>query len=160
MILLYIKDVLDEFNIKLNSQNKAICPFHNEKSPSFSVNFEKNFFYCFGCQKGGDAINLKALLTGVSNKEMYKQIVNGNGNGNGVSKSEIRVRSILDKHNKINKFMILMKKQKEIEGKIKKQLIYSKEWCLNVERLSYITYLLEAEEERITIDIIRTIQKY
>jgi len=34
----------------------ALCPFHNEKSPSFTVNDEKNFYHCFGCGAHGDAI--------------------------------------------------------------------------------------------------------
>ncbi len=34
----------------------GLCPFHAEKSPSFSVNAEEGFYYCFGCQKSGDAI--------------------------------------------------------------------------------------------------------
>jgi len=34
----------------------GLCPFHNEKTPSFGVNEDRGFFYCFGCRKGGDVI--------------------------------------------------------------------------------------------------------
>ena len=33
------------------------CPFHHEKTASFSVNTDGNFYYCFGCHKSGDVIN-------------------------------------------------------------------------------------------------------
>ena len=33
------------------------CPFHNEKTPSFSVDAESQLYYCFGCHKGGTVIN-------------------------------------------------------------------------------------------------------
>src|SRR5258707_13184050 len=35
---------------------KGLCPFHNEKTPSFHVNTDKGFYKCFGCGKAGDAI--------------------------------------------------------------------------------------------------------
>ncbi len=53
-----IVDVIDR-RIKLKKTGKnysACCPFHQEKTPSFSVNPEKQFYYCFGCGAGGNAI--------------------------------------------------------------------------------------------------------
>ena len=50
-----MSDVLNRYNIKLNRNNKAICPFHTEKTPSFSV--KGKMFYCFGCGEKGDSIN-------------------------------------------------------------------------------------------------------
>ncbi len=53
-----IVDVIDR-RVKLKKAGKnysACCPFHQEKTPSFSVNPEKQFFYCFGCGAGGNAL--------------------------------------------------------------------------------------------------------
>jgi len=61
----YIKQVADRLNlstviardIKLTRKGRefsGLCPFHHEKSPSFTVNDQKGFFYCFGCGEKGD----------------------------------------------------------------------------------------------------------
>jgi DNA primase len=41
------------------------CPFHEERTPSFSVSPEKGFYYCFGCQRGGDLISFVQEIEGV-----------------------------------------------------------------------------------------------
>ena len=53
-----IVDVIDSrVNLRKSGKNyTALCPFHDEKSPSFSVNPDKQFYYCFGCGAGGNAI--------------------------------------------------------------------------------------------------------
>ena len=50
-----ISEVVRRSGIELK-HNKACCPFHSEKTPSFSVHPKKNIFKCFGCGVGGDAI--------------------------------------------------------------------------------------------------------
>lgn len=54
-----IVDLISEYvNLKRAGSNfKGLCPFHNEKTPSFIVSREKNNFHCFGCHEGGDAIS-------------------------------------------------------------------------------------------------------
>lgn len=51
-----IVDVISDFVTlkKTGRTHKGLCPFHNEKTPSFVVNEEKKFFYCFGCGASGD----------------------------------------------------------------------------------------------------------
>ena len=46
-----IIDIIDSYvPLKKTGKNhKACCPFHDEKTPSFSVNQDKQFYYCFGC---------------------------------------------------------------------------------------------------------------
>ena len=50
---------------KVGRQWSGLCPFHNEKTPSFSVNQEKGVYYCFGCQAQGDAIDFVRQMEGL-----------------------------------------------------------------------------------------------
>ena len=54
-----IVDLIDS-RVKLKKAGKnysACCPFHREKSPSFTVSREKQFYYCFGCGASGNAVS-------------------------------------------------------------------------------------------------------
>ncbi|MCP4445572.1 MAG: DNA primase [Myxococcales bacterium] len=51
---------------KAGTNHKGLCPFHQEKSPSFSVNGSKGFYYCFGCQQKGDVFSFVMEYEGKS----------------------------------------------------------------------------------------------
>jgi DNA primase len=53
---------------------QGLCPFHQEKSPSFTVSAAKQFFYCFGCQKSGDVFRFLMDLTGRSFVEVAEEL--------------------------------------------------------------------------------------
>jgi DNA primase len=52
----------------------GLCPFHQEKTPSFSVSPAKGVFYCFGCQEGGDAIKFLRRLENLSYVEAVERL--------------------------------------------------------------------------------------
>ena len=57
-----IADVAEFYGVELNRHGKACCPFHTEKTPSFSISRKKQMFRCFGCGMSGDVINLTQNL--------------------------------------------------------------------------------------------------
>ncbi|HYY98611.1 MAG TPA: DNA primase, partial [Pyrinomonadaceae bacterium] len=70
-----VRVVSDYVTLKKKGANwMACCPFHQEKTPSFSVNPSKNIFYCFGCGKGGSVFNFVMELEGLSFPESVKVV--------------------------------------------------------------------------------------
>ncbi len=55
-------------------QYSGLCPFHNEKTPSFSVSTDKRFFYCFGCKASGDVITFVMLFDKVTFSEALRKL--------------------------------------------------------------------------------------
>ncbi len=53
---------------------KGLCPFHDEKSPSFNVNPGRGFYHCFGCGEGGDAITFLMKIDGLSFVESVERL--------------------------------------------------------------------------------------
>ena len=60
--------------IKAGREWKACCPFHNEKTPSFTVNDEKGFYHCFGCGAHGDAIRFLTDQRGLPFMDAVKEL--------------------------------------------------------------------------------------
>jgi DNA primase len=57
----------------------GLCPFHTEKTPSFSVNQARQFYKCFGCGAGGDALNFVMTIDGLTFREALELLAERNG---------------------------------------------------------------------------------
>ena len=64
---------------KAGREFKACCPFHNEKTPSFTINDEKGFYHCFGCSAHGDAIRWMTDQRGLSFMDAIKELASEAG---------------------------------------------------------------------------------
>lgn len=66
-----IVDVISQYvTLKRSGRNFfGLCPFHREKSPSFSVSPDRQYFHCFGCHKGGDVFTFISEIERISFKE-------------------------------------------------------------------------------------------
>lgn len=60
-----IVDVISSY-ISLDDKNKAVCPFHNDHSPSFSVHHDKQIYKCFSCGESGNVITFVQKFNGIS----------------------------------------------------------------------------------------------
>src|SRR3990170_6348736 len=62
-----VEVISDHLTLKKMGRNYlGLCPFHSEKTPSFTVNEEKQIFHCFGCGAGGNAITFLMKAGGMS----------------------------------------------------------------------------------------------
>ena len=71
-----IVDVISQYvRLKRSGRNYfGLCPFHNEKSPSFSVSPEKQIFHCFGCGVGGNVFTFLTKIEGINFVEAVQQL--------------------------------------------------------------------------------------
>ncbi|MDE1190168.1 MAG: DNA primase [Pantoea sp.] len=98
-----IVDLIDA-RVKLKKQGKnyhACCPFHNEKTPSFTVNGDKQFYHCFGCGAHGNAIDFLMNFDRLEFVESIEELATQHGlevpyeAGNGPSQMERHQRQSL-----------------------------------------------------------------
>ena len=68
-----IQDVINE-RLHLKRDHKALCPFHTENTPSFSVNIKGQYYYCFGCGESGDVFDFVSFTQKLSFSEALKYL--------------------------------------------------------------------------------------
>src|SRR4051812_18283085 len=59
---------------RVGSRWTGLCPFHDERTPSFSVNAENKLYHCFGCQESGDAIDFVEATEGLDFPEAVEAL--------------------------------------------------------------------------------------
>ena len=76
-----IVDVISQYvTLKRSGRNFfGLCPFHKEKSPSFSVSPDKQIFHCFGCGVGGNVIHFVSKIENISFMETMEMLANRAG---------------------------------------------------------------------------------
>ncbi|MDP2301714.1 MAG: DNA primase [Ignavibacteria bacterium] len=77
--ILHSADIVDMIgqHVQLRKRGKnyvGLCPFHNEKTPSFTVNQDKQIFYCFGCQEGGNIYKFLMNYKKISYVEAIQEV--------------------------------------------------------------------------------------
>lgn len=103
-----IVDVIGE-NVKLNKRGGAyvgLCPFHKEKTPSFTVNQDKQLYYCFGCHRGGNVITYVKEFYNLEFSDAIKQLaarINYVIPENSYSKEESKKQELRKKIYEVNK---------------------------------------------------------
>src|SRR5262249_27212956 len=68
--------------VKLQKRGRdhvGLCPFHNEKTPSFTVSEDKGFFHCFGCGAHGDVVGFVMRSEGLAFPEAVERLAGGAG---------------------------------------------------------------------------------
>jgi hypothetical protein len=73
-----IEDFISQFTkLRKGSKTlKGLCPLHKEKTPSFTVYLNQNRWHCYGCNRGGDIINLVMELQGLTFLEAVRYLIN------------------------------------------------------------------------------------
>ena len=87
-------DIVDIVSQRVDLQKRGkdyfgLCPFHSEKTPSFSVAPDKGIFHCFGCGKGGNSINFLMEYEKIDFMDAVMELANQLGINISIHKSDV-----------------------------------------------------------------------
>ena len=143
-----VKDAVDIVEViqqavdlkKVGTNYKGLCPFHNEKSPSFFVSQKKGIYKCFGCGETGDAISFVSKFNGLSPYEAMTALAQDNN-----VEIEEREEKDINVAYKENKTLMIAFQSSLLHNKAVKKYIYKR----GVTSLDIIkTYHIGYSEER------------
>ncbi|MGI9542123.1 MAG: DNA primase [Cyclobacteriaceae bacterium] len=105
--LIDIEEVVSDFvSLKRKGQNMwACCPFHDEKTPSFSVSPTKGIYKCFGCGKAGDAIEFVKEIEGLDYLEAMKYLAGKYGIE--IEEAEFSEAEVIQQNERESLFIVL-----------------------------------------------------
>lgn len=139
-----IEEIISEYIIlKPKGRNIwGLCPFHNEKTPSFSVNPAKQMFHCFGCNAGGDVIDFIMKYHGIDFKTAKELLA---------ARAGIKLDTqSQDDYRRIQEAQKQRNKEKELAGKLQaiidaeiKRLINLEKWIHRVTQLIQTPEILD-----------------
>lgn len=107
-----IVDVVSDYVhlVRRGANYMGLCPFHNERTPSFSVNPRRNFCFCFSCRKGGSPVNFIMQKEGISYHDALLHLARKYG-------IEVKERELTDEEKRL---------QSERES-----MLVANEWAMN-----------------------------
>jgi DNA primase len=147
-----VRVVQDYISLKKKGANwMACCPFHKEKTPSFSVSPTKEIFYCFGCHKGGSVFNFVMEMERVSFPEAIRIVAEKSGVALPKlvddSRYEARRNEIEDTV-QLNKWALEWWEQQllEAEGRIAREYLDQREIAEETQKVFHIGYAPDSWE--------------
>ena len=71
----YYEKHIGKLEANSKGEGKALCPFHEEKTPSFNVNLKNGLWHCFGCDAGGDVFDFTGRINQLDSQRDFPEIL-------------------------------------------------------------------------------------